>query len=81
MQTPDAQITINVTDSTFFPVWLLYRYLDIVGVLMTDFLNLMIENYDLSDLINQVMIICLLMIMVAQTKIKIRINRNSFYNY
>lgn len=37
-----------------------------------ELLNMLIENYDLSDLINQILIAILLLILIAQTNIKVR---------
>lgn len=42
---------------------------------MSHFIDLLIQNYDLSDMINQTVILALIAVMLFNSNIKIRIRR------
>ncbi len=48
---------------------------------MTEILKLLIENYDLSDIINQLVILCLVFLLISQAHIKIRLRKPNPHFY
>jgi hypothetical protein len=80
-----ARLKSGSTDPQAIPMCISFLYIDSPtprqAEYSMDILATLIENYDVSDIINQSVIVMLLFVIGMQMNVRFRVLKSSFYDY